>query len=242
MRVGAVTIGQSPRPDILEELLRSGLKGVEFVEAGALDGLSPRQIQALAPQANEVGLVTRLRDGTGIAVSAERVEPLVAACLRRMESFDVKAVVLLCTASFPSLTSTLLLFRPYQLLRAVAEAVLTQGNLAVVVPHASQLATVPGRWHMPEKQVLSAVLAPYEEDASRLAELAVCLGNREVGLVILDCLGYRRQVCTQLARLCGVPVLSPRMMLASVLQAFMSTFAGNYGGKSPPNDVAGVAQ
>jgi hypothetical protein len=40
--VGAVTIGQSPRGDVVPELLVL-LPGVDCVETGALDGESPRR-------------------------------------------------------------------------------------------------------------------------------------------------------------------------------------------------------
>lgn len=58
--VGTVTIGQTPRTDVIPEL--SAILGdVTVREAGALDGLSRAEIAGLAPQRGDYVLVTRLR-------------------------------------------------------------------------------------------------------------------------------------------------------------------------------------
>ena len=46
--VGLVTIGQSPRPDIVPDMAEITGPGVEIREAGALDGLGRAAIDALA--------------------------------------------------------------------------------------------------------------------------------------------------------------------------------------------------
>ena len=40
-RIAAVTIGQTPRPDLLEPLLARAGTDIEVIEIGALDGLTP---------------------------------------------------------------------------------------------------------------------------------------------------------------------------------------------------------
>ncbi len=222
MRVGAITIGHSPRPDILEELQTLAVEKVEFVEAGALDGLSIRQIRALAPGGHEHSLVTRLSDGRSVTVSQERIEPLVVQCLRRLETAGVEIILLLCTARFEVLHSPHPLCSPYEILRMMADGMLREGTLAVVVPHASQLTTVPERWYAPGRKLVPVVLSPYDESPSGLREVAAELRKNESQLILLDCIGYRHHVCTQLARLCGVPVLCPRVALATVLRAFVT--------------------
>ena len=46
--VGLVTIGQSPRPDVVPDMAEITGPGVEIREAGALDGLGRAAIDALA--------------------------------------------------------------------------------------------------------------------------------------------------------------------------------------------------
>ena len=48
MKIGALTIGQSPRNDLIPEI-EAFFKGAEIIQLGALDGLSKEQIADLAP-------------------------------------------------------------------------------------------------------------------------------------------------------------------------------------------------
>ncbi len=224
MRIGAITIGQSPRPDLLEEIITPELRSVEFIQAGALDGLAALEIAALAPRPGEPGLVTRLRDGSTVTVSEEQLAPLVERCLRRLEDTGVEATLLLCTAGFRSFSAQRPFFRPYHLLRAVVEAVLTQGVFAVVVPDESQVEHACAAWRLPGREVVSAALPPYEPSGEQLAALLAQLHRYQPGLVVLDCMGYSCATQEQLTKALRLPVVSPRMVLAAVLSAFVAAF------------------
>ncbi|MCR4440338.1 MAG: AroM family protein [bacterium] len=229
IRIGAITIGQSPRPDIFGELLTPELQAVEFVEAGALDQLAPQHIAALAPRPGEPALVTRLRDGSAVRVSTAGIAPLLDDCVRRVEQAGVAASVLLCTADFELLRSERTLFRPAQLLRAAASALLTRGTLAVVVPEESQVADASQGWHGPGRQLVVATLPPYDPSPAQLCCLVEQLRRDDLALVVLNCMGYGRATQQQLARALHVPVLSPRLVLAAVLSAFVAAFAPQSG-------------
>ena len=56
-RLGAVTIGQSPRTDIIPDLRTVLGAEVEIVEAGALDELAPDEIRALASGGAVTGVI-----------------------------------------------------------------------------------------------------------------------------------------------------------------------------------------
>ena len=64
--IGLVTIGQSPRSDVVPDMATILGPGVEIREAGALDGLARSEIDALAPTGDDEILVTRLRDGSSV--------------------------------------------------------------------------------------------------------------------------------------------------------------------------------
>ena len=57
MKVGAITIGQSPRADVVQELLPLMGEQVELIQAGALDGLTREDIQAFAPGPEDYTLI-----------------------------------------------------------------------------------------------------------------------------------------------------------------------------------------
>jgi hypothetical protein len=74
--VGAITIGQSPRTDMVPELLEVLGPGVELLEGGALDGMSGAEIAAIAPRDGDQVLVTRLRDGSSVRLAERHILPL----------------------------------------------------------------------------------------------------------------------------------------------------------------------
>ena len=49
MKIGALTIGQSPRNDLIPEI-EAFFKGAEIIQLGALDGLSKEQIADVKAQ------------------------------------------------------------------------------------------------------------------------------------------------------------------------------------------------
>ena len=59
-KVGLITVGQSPRSDVVPDMAAILGGDVEILEAGALDGLSRAQIAPLAPEGDDEIIVTRL--------------------------------------------------------------------------------------------------------------------------------------------------------------------------------------
>ena len=75
--IGAVTIGQAPRVDIMPELTAILGPEVQVKEAGALDGLSKEEIAAFAPKAGDYVLVTRVADGSSVKVAEQYITPRI---------------------------------------------------------------------------------------------------------------------------------------------------------------------
>ena len=63
-KLGAITVGQSPRTDVTDDIMGIFQGKVEILERGALDGLTVEDIDKLAPDAGEYVLVSRMRDGS----------------------------------------------------------------------------------------------------------------------------------------------------------------------------------
>ena len=63
-KIGAITVGQSPRVDLIPEIQPILGDSVEIIQAGALDGLSKEEIAKFVPRPGENVLVSRLTDGT----------------------------------------------------------------------------------------------------------------------------------------------------------------------------------
>jgi hypothetical protein len=149
--VGTYTIGQTPRPDLAEELT-GRLPSVRFEIAGALDGLERADI----PPCPRGGypLETRLRDGTRIVVDAAFVEPLLETRVGDLDRL-VSAHLILCAGPFPGLAasarrsasrgSAKALVLPFE---AAARELSTRRlhRLDVVVPFDGQAAPAADKW------------------------------------------------------------------------------------------------
>src|SRR5262245_66452446 len=114
-RIGLITVGQSPRSDVVPDMAAILGAGVEIVEAGALDGLSREQMAPLAPEGDDEIIVTRLADGSPVFVGKSRMIPRVEDRIAALEDQGVALNVLLCTGEFPRLRARRLFLEPQQL-------------------------------------------------------------------------------------------------------------------------------
>src|SRR5262245_26395739 len=102
-RIGLITVGQSPRSDVVPDMAAILGADVEILESGALDGLDRAHIATLAPETDDEILVTRLVDGTPVFVGKTKMIPLIEARIAALEDRGVTLNVLLCTGEFPRL-------------------------------------------------------------------------------------------------------------------------------------------
>lgn len=215
--VGTVTIGQTPRTDVIPEL--SAILGDLTVrEAGALDGLSRAEIAGLAPQCGDYVLVTRLADGSSVEVAERRITPRVAAKIKEHFDAGVPLVLLLCTGEFPEFPEGGLLVRPQRVLFHVVRAVAEGKRLGILTPSAEQVPQSEERWRQLGGAVKSVPASPYVD-----AEAAVERASRELGewgaeLLVLDCIGYSESMRRAAGAVAGAPAVSGRGMAARVVR------------------------
>ncbi|HEV8673269.1 MAG TPA: AroM family protein [Methylomirabilota bacterium] len=216
-RLGIVTIGQTPRSDVVPEMAEVLGPGVEILERGALDGLDVRAIGALAPESGDEVLVTRLRGGASVFVAHRHIVPRVQTALADLDRAGVALSAVLCTGAFPGLAAAVPLLHPDRLLLGVLRGLSWAGRLGVLAPSIAHLPHTAARWRGYGFDPVLAVRSPYEEaDPAALGLAAEALGGGEVGVVVLDCMGYRRKVKEELQALLGVPVLQANLLLARI--------------------------
>src|SRR5712691_6484573 len=122
--VGMITIGQSPRSDVVPDM-------VEIRERGALDGLSPREIAALAPEPDDDLLVTRLADGSSVFVAKRHMVARVQARIDELETGGVSMTALLCTGAFPRFRSRRPFVEPQEVLLGLLRGLSWEGRLGI---------------------------------------------------------------------------------------------------------------
>src|SRR3989441_3618088 len=218
--VGAITIGQTPRDDIAVEMDKVLGAGVRIVQAGALDGLSRGEIDALAPAPGDAdALITHLRDGADVLVAKKRIVPRLQACLDRLAG-EADAFAILCAGVFPPFTSARPVLLPERCLAAVVDAAFDGGRLGVLVPIKQQQASSAARWSRVDPGVVVTVASPYD-DPSRLVAASEELRRAGVTLVVMECQGFTSAMKQVVRDVTGAPALLP----ASVLARFLAELA-----------------
>ena len=216
-KVGLITVGQSPRSDVVPDMAAILGSDVEIVEAGALDGLDREQVTALAPEADDEILVTRLADGSPVFVGKAKVIPLIEARIAALENRGVALNVLLCTGEFPKLTARRPFLEPQQLLLGLLRAMTFPGRLGVLTPSERHVPQTLARWRAAGFDAHVAPLSPYEEDdPAALRRAAEVLRTGQAGLVVMDCIGFRRKTRDEMAALTGAPTLVANLLVARV--------------------------
>jgi len=214
--LGLVTIGQSPRDDVVASMLGSPPPG-SLVESGALDLLDPHKIAALAPRPDEHPLVTRLRDGSEVVIAKQRLMPHLRDAVNRLEARGCKTICVLCTGEFPRLSQSALVVYPDRLMFHVMEALLPEGVLGVLMPHPGQHGSMVSKWTSATRSTVTAIASPYSA-ADQITGEVRQLVDAGAQAVVLDCMGFDRRMLSDARSATNVPVLLANGVVGSVLR------------------------
>lgn len=214
--LGAVTIGQAPRVDLVPEMAEWLGSDVEVREAGALDDLSLDEIAALAPAEGDYVLVSRLRDGSCARMAEHKILPLVQQKISELYREGAEVAVLLCTGQFPAFQTPGLLVLPEPMVYSVTGALAKGRRLGVLCPDAQQVQQDTQAWQPHCREVVVRPASPYLP-GNGLAVAAQELRAAQVDLIVMNCMGYTQEMQQQVRRTAGVPVLLARRLVARVL-------------------------
>jgi protein AroM len=215
IKVGFLTIGQSPREDVISEIRPLLLPQIEIYEEGLLDDLPPEEIDLLKPEFGEIPLITRLIDSSQVLLGEKKVSSLMHEALDNMKrKTDIRAAGVLCTHDFrlPRLSYPVIF--PYDYIHFLITRVLRINSLGVVVPLEGQVEMGRKKWEV--ERAVADVMSPYEEGKG-WEETAQKFAQEKVEAVVLDCMGFRVQNKQQLQNLLPGPILLPRAILAQAI-------------------------
>lgn len=212
--LGAVTVGQSPRDDVMAEMRRVLGVGVQILQVGALDEVSGVELSTSGATGDGRVLVSRMRDGTEVKIGEAFIVPRVQRCIESLED-RVQAIVLLCTGSFPSLRSSTPLLFPDRILRHLVIAV-GAGRLGVLTPAPEQVGAQRERWRCVVPHVVVHAASPYGPP-DHIRRAAGALARAGVDLLVMDCIGYTHAMKKELQAALGCPIVLASSMVARVL-------------------------
>ena len=212
VKVGLLTIGQSPREDVVPEMKPFFLPQIQVLEKGLLDDLSPEEIRRLKPKTGEIPLVTRLRKGSSVQLSEKKISSLLPEAINSMKTkMKVKMVGVLCTNDFQKTEFPPWSIFPFNSLKFLITRIIDIKRLGVVVPLEGQIDAAKKKWK--KDKVIVEIKSPYARGKS-WEEIAQNFSPKKVEIVILDCMGYKIKDKRALQKLLSVPVLLPRIVLA----------------------------
>lgn len=207
VKVAFITIGQSPRDDVLTDLPET-LTDIQAVQIGALDNLTAPQIAALQPTDNETVYVSRLRDGSEVSIGKEKLIPILEEKVEFL-SKDVEVIVMLCSGNINLRNSHEVIF-PAKLLRQTVES-LTKGErqrIGIIIPDESQMQLAKDEWVDLAEEVKVVSFSPYSDPIERLEVCSRSLDDRD--LIVMDCIGYSRRHAEIVHYAAGKPVVAAR--------------------------------
>lgn len=213
--IGAITIGQTPRDDIVGEMEKVLGADVRIVQAGALDGRSRREIDGLAPAPGDDALITRLRDGAEVVIAKQKILGHLQGCLDGLAG-DADAFVILCAGTFPPFRSARPILMPDRCLAAAVGAVFDGGRLGVIVPIPQQRQSSAARWSTVDPGVAVVVASPYD-DPARLIAASEELRRAGVTLVVMECQGFTAAMKSVVRDVTAAPALLPSSVIARFL-------------------------
>jgi protein AroM len=218
-RVAFVTIGQSPRSDVVPDILAETREPFDVTERGALDGLDDATIADLAPRPGEERLVSRLRNGREVLLGKPAIDRRLHVILPELDESGFDLLVLLCTGQFSRFRLRTPFIEPQHTVDHFVQG-LAYGaeRIGIMLPNAAQIAEFHG---IPGLATKAAGASPYLEDhEAGLREAAGALADTD--MIVMHCIGYTAAMGRIVKHASGRPVLVSRQVVAHAIDLMLS--------------------
>ena len=214
-KVSFVTVGHSPREDIMDELQSHLSEEIEVRQLGALDSLSIREVKDhLTPVPKEAVMTSRLSNGEMMDFSKEKVMPLLLQAIRREEEAGVAMIVILCTTVSDRLHSRVPIIVPFDLLHKMTAAVRSDCRVGALFPFRQFAEQMKENWIRGGVDVTYECMAPKELDRGRYLDF---FKKQRADMLVLDCISYTYECRDYFVRNLGIPVIHPRTVIVSTI-------------------------
>jgi protein AroM len=217
-RIAFVTIGQTPRSDIVPEMMAEIAVGLEtqpsYEEFGVLDGLEGAELDAFRAQDGEHSFATRLASGEEIVSSKSRTEERLNDILAQIDRKGFDIVVLLCTGTRINPLQNTLVVEAQRIVDSTVEALAAScRNLGVILPLERQVAEFAER-HVFIGNPTVVAASPYSGGGMA----AGATGIAGCDLVVMHCMGYTAAMLEEVRSKVDAPVLLSRRMVAGLVR------------------------
>ncbi|CDZ29594.1 AroM family protein [Neorhizobium galegae] len=216
-RVMFLSVGQTPRADLIGDMLTNLDVPIEALEIGALDGLSKAEIDDLKVRPGEQSIVTRLADNTDIVVSKPRIAERMAKIAAAFQPNEFDLVVILSTGLFRDFESTCPTVNAQRAMESAVISLAAHGSsVGLIQPLQQQIAELDIPALAPYK-----ICASYAADGDRklLAGALVDLADAEI--IVLNSVSFTEADRQMVAKASGKPVVLARRIVASAIRLLL---------------------
>ncbi|HEY4926945.1 MAG TPA: AroM family protein [Roseiarcus sp.] len=233
--IAFVTIGQSPRPDVVPEILGMLDCLPAYEEFGALDGLTDQEIARQAAGPDDPGLYTRLADGRHAVLRAAFIEEQLQALLGRIDQCGYDLVVMVTVGIFQDFAMRTPFVNGDRALEAwIASLVLGDCQIGVIYPLARQArAQRMGAASSYGALIQNAPSASAVGGTSSLQAAARRLDK--AALILMLSVGHTEAMARRVAMISGRPVVTTRRIIAGVIRLHLGALGGIV---SAPSSIA----
>lgn len=220
-KVGMITIGQSPRVDIIPEMKDILGEDAEIMEAGALDGLTLEEVKAFSPKRGDYVLCTRMSDGAEVVVAKRFILPRVQKCVDLLSQRGADMIVFICTGKFPSFISKKLFIESQKILDHLILALHgEQERIGVLVPLSAQIGQARKKYGRLKGRTLIEAASPYAP-GDEISVAAEELKRADPHVIVMHCMGYTREMKRKVMEITGKPAVLARTLVARTVKELL---------------------
>ena len=221
-RIGMITIGQSPRDDIVPEMVAQIGYEVDVIQAGAIDGLSLDDVKALAPVGDEAWAVSRMQDGTEVRLAKRELDPRMQQRIDELEQQGVDLIVPLCASDWSSLRCSVPFINPGKALLPIVHAMTRPGGtLGTIAPTEAQARISEARASEGPVPVVATYAQPYADDPAERARQCETAGrmlaDAKVDFIYMSCMGHTREMRSIVRDASQRPTVTANGIIASLI-------------------------
>lgn len=219
-KLGIITIGQSPRVDLTEDLKVILNKNITIIEKGILDKYTHQEVKdKFSPQEGEKILVSRMKDGSQVILSEGKIIESMQTCIIELEE-HVDMILILCTGKFPNYKHSKPLLTPKEILHGVVSKLTLEKKLGVIVPKDEQINAITNTWNKSEVEIQIKAASPYE-DIKAIKETSKFFKDKDIDYIVLDCMGYSQKMKELVKKHSQKMVILPRTLIARVINELL---------------------
>jgi protein AroM len=222
-KIGMITIGQSPRVDIVPEMKEILSSEVEIIEAGALDGLTIDEVRRFSPKGRDYVLCTRMSDGAEVVVAKRFIVPRVQKCIDLLSQQGAEIIVFICTGLFPPFSSKKLFIEAQKILDHFILALHGEKErIGLLIPLSQQIKQARKKYDRLKGKMIIKAASPYgsEDEISIAAET---LKRADPHVIVMHCMGYTQAMKKRVMEITGKPTILARSLVARTLKELVSS-------------------